>query len=295
MFKLIFADPQEMPSLPQQPASNSFRSKRFGRKLYALGAVVIVIIVVTAFLFSNGTAEAIPLSLNYEVGERMVYVTSGVVTIQRYNATNDKTATETMNTNSSLSLDVVSFDDETYTLNNTITLDIQGRPVTSNITTKVNKTDYAKNFLSGEALRLLYNLTSDTFAYEKLTLPQAEVGDSLQIQVKTGNESIGMTGTLTLKFASIENIIVPAGTYKVFRIDYDTSDLTAHANLQSSLININFPDPIPVNITGQTYLEYGTCRLIKFTCQETDYVQTAAQNYTYTSQSERTLTHHTKP
>lgn len=292
MFKLNLADPQEPSSLPQQQSYIS-KSRRFGKKLYALGAIVIVIIIVTAFLFSSRTAEAIPLSLNYEVGEKMVYVTSAAMTTQRYNATNDKTATETMNTNSSLILDIVGFDGETYTLNNTITVDIQGRIVTVPIATKVNQTNYASNFLFSEALTLIYNMASDTYDYEKLTLPQAKVGDSLQIQVKTGNESIGMTGTLTLKFASIENITVPAGTYKVFRIDYYTTDLTTRANLQSSLVTINIPEPIPSNITGQTYLEYGTWRLIKFICQQTAYVQT--QNFTYRHTSERILTQHTKP
>ena len=293
MFKPIFADAQEPSSLPRPPVNDGLKRKRFGKKVYALVAAVLVVIIVTAFMFSGGAAEAIPLSLNYQVGERMVYVSSGTMTTQRYNATNDKTATETLKTNSSLILDVVGFDGETYTLNNTITVDVQGRIVSAPITTKVNKTSYARNFLYSEALTLIYNIANNSYDYEKLTLPQAKIGDILQIQVKTGNESVGSTGVLMLKFASIEDITVPAGTYKVFRIDYYTTNLTTRANLQSSLITLNIPEPIPSNITGQTYLEYGTCRLIKYTCQQTVYVQT--QNYAYSHISERTLTQHTKP
>ncbi len=290
MFKPLSANPTET-SAPQ-PASNGSKRKRFGKKFYVLGAAVLVVIVVSAFLFSNSSAATLPLSLNYEVGERMTYASSWSTATQRYNQTNDKVSTSTTDSNLTLTLDVISFDGETYTINNTMNFEILGRPRTANLTTKLTKADYVNNFLIGDAARLLYNMTGDKFDYYRLNLLQATVGDVLQIPINTGNESIGTTGTLNVKFASIEDLTVPAGTFKVFRLDY-TAEFTIHANLQSGLIRINLPEPVPGQITGQTYLEYGTCRLIKSEVQETDQFPGASgYNYTYTSQ--RTLTQFTK-
>lgn len=292
MFKPLLVESQEPSSLPQPTVKAEPKRRRFGKKLYALSAVVLAVIVVSAFLFSNSSAATLPLSLNYELGERMVYSSSSSTTTQRYNQTNNMPTTTSTNSNSTLTLDVISFDGETYTINNTYDLEILGRPHTANLTTKLTKADYANNFLIGDAARLLYNMTGDKFDYYRLNLLQAKVGDILQIQVNTGNESIGTTGTMNVKFAGIEELAVPAGTFKVFRLDY-TAEFTIHANLQSGLIRINLPEPVPGQISGQTYLEYGTCRLIKSEVQETSQFPGASgYNYTYTSQ--RTLTQFTK-
>jgi len=293
MFTPLLAAPQEPSPLPQSTVNDGLKGWRFGKKLYAVAAAVLAVIVVSAFLFSNSSAATVPLSLNYEAGERMVYASSWSTVTQRHNQTNNMPTSSTMSSNSTLTLDVVSFDGETYTLNNTYNLEILGKPRTANLTTKLTKADYVNNFLIGDAARLLYNMTGDKFDYYRLNLLQAKVGDTLQIPINTGNESIGTTGTLNVKFASIQELTVPAGTFKVFRLDY-TADFTIHANLQGGIISITLPEPVPGQITGQTYLEYGTCRLIKSEVQETNQFPGASgYNYTYTSQ--RTLTQFTKP
>ncbi len=289
MNRLSYANPVKMASPIADKEPNK---KPFGKKLYILGAVAISIVILSAFLFSNSSTAVVPLSLNYEVGERMVYAGSWSTVTQRYNQTNNMSSTYSTDNNSTLIIDVISLDDETYTINNTYNLDILGRPLTTNLTQQLTKSDYVNNFLIGDAARLLYNMTGEKIDYYKLNLLQAKVGDTLQIPINTGNESIGTIGTLTLKFAAIEDITVAAGTFKVFRLDY-SADFTIHANIHG-IINIQLPEPIPGQITGQTYLEYGTCRLIKSNVQETNqFPEPSGYNYTYTSQ--RTLTQLIKP
>lgn len=288
MFRPSSASPE--PSTPQQAGNVSKR--RFGKKLYIIAAAVLIIVIIPTFLFSNNSTATVPLSLNYKVGERMVYATSGSTTIQTYNQTNNIPSTRTTSSNSTMTITVLSFDGKTYTLNNTYNLYFFGRQSTLNLTQQLSTADYVNNFLIGDASRLLYNMTGDKYDYYKLNLLQAKIGDTIQIPVNTGNESIGTTGTLNVKFASIEDLKVPAGTFKVFRLDY-TADFTVHANLHG-IINLQLAEPVPGQITGQTYLEYGTCRLIQSHVQETDqYMEKPSYNYTLTS--DRTLTQLTKP
>jgi hypothetical protein len=46
-----------------------------------------------------------------------------------------------------------------------------------------------------------------------------KVGDSVTVPFPSANVSFGITGTLTMTFGGIQEITVPAGTFKVFRID----------------------------------------------------------------------------
>ncbi len=294
MFKPSLAAPPENSAPPEpQPANNSPKRRRFGKKLYAAAAAVLVIVVVSAFLFSTNSAATVPLSLDYQVGERMVYASSWSTTVERDNQTINTPGTYSYSSNSTRTVDVLSLNGDTYTLNYTDSFEILGKPFSANMTQQLTKGDYANNFLIGDSARLLYNMTGGKYDYYKLNLLQAKVGDTIQIPVNTGNESIGVTGTLNVKFAAIEDLTVPAGTFRVFRLDY-TADYTTHANLQGGIISINLPEPVPGQITGQTYLEYGTCRLVKSTVTETDQYP-GAQGYNYTYTSERTLTQFTKP
>ncbi len=290
MFKPSSAVPNDSPEpWTPQPAGNGSK-RRFGKKLYAVAAAILVIVIVCAVLFSNFSVATVPLSLNYEVGERMVYYSSYSTLVDVDNRTLNVPGSYTTEGNSTLAIDVLSLDEDTYTICQTFNLDILGVPRSVNLTQQLTKADYVNNFLIGDAARLLYNLTGDHYDYYKLNLLQAKIGDTLQIPVNTGNESIGNTGSLTIKFASIEEITVPAGTFKVFRLDYN-AEVTAHANLPGI---ISIPEPIPSQITGQTYLEYGTCRLIKSAVTETSQISgTQSRNSTYTS--ERVLINLIKP
>jgi hypothetical protein len=287
MFKPSLAASNDAPE-PFVPTNNGSK-RRFGKKIFAVAAALTVVVVVVAFLFSNFSVATVPLSLNFEGGEQMVYDSSWTTFVDNDNQVIDA-PDYSINGNSTVTIDVLSLDDDTYTISNTFNLDVLGVDHTANLTQQLTKADYVNNFLIGDAARLLYNMTGDHYDYYKLNILQAKIGDTLQIPVNTGNESIGTTGTLNIKFASIEEITVPAGTFKVFRLDYN-AEVTAHANLPSL---ISIPAPLPSQITGQTYLEYGTCRLIKSTVTETSQISgPQSRNSTYTS--ERVLTQLTKP
>jgi hypothetical protein len=53
-------------------------SKRFGKKLYVVAAIVAVAVIAVALLIPQGAAT-IPLNVDYEVGEKMVYDTTMIL------------------------------------------------------------------------------------------------------------------------------------------------------------------------------------------------------------------------
>jgi len=77
------------------------------------------------------------------------------------------------------------------------------------------------------------------------------VNDTWQVPVNSNNSLIGYNGVFTYKFGSVKKITVPAGTYKVFKIDVSSSNLTS-----SVTENLVFTFDV------QAYLEYGTCCMI---------------------------------
>ncbi len=285
MFKPSLAVPNDSPEPLTPQAAGNGSKRRFGKKLYAVAAALIVVVIAGAFLFSNFSVATVPLSLNYEVGERMVYYSSYSTLVDVDNRTLNVPGSYTTDGNSTLAIDVLSLEDDTYTICTTFNLDVSGAPRSVNLTQQLTKTDYVNNFLIGDAARLLYNMTGNHYDYYKLNVLEAKIGETIQIPVNVGNESIGTTGTLNVKFAAIEEITVPAGTFKVFRLDYN-AEVTVHANMPGL---ITIPEPIPSQITGQTYLEYGTCRLIKSSVTEISQI-TGSQNLNSTYTAERVLT-----
>ena len=76
MFRKVNTSPSENPNSPDRPALHSAGIKRFGKKLYAITfALIAIVIVVVALLIPQGAA-AIPLNVNYVVGEKMIYNTT---------------------------------------------------------------------------------------------------------------------------------------------------------------------------------------------------------------------------
>jgi hypothetical protein len=69
-----------------------------------------------------------------------------------------------------------------------------------------------------------------------------------------------MTGEVTLKFAGVEDVVVPAGTFKAMKIEITSNTLTFHSDGTSIL---KIPEGTTLQLNGVTYLEQGTCRLVK--------------------------------
>ena len=273
------APTSEKPSLTDQPAISSGR--RFGKKVYAIAMIILVaVVVIAAFSIPRGTGDSIPLSLNYQVGEEMVYNTTETGQSGQLNSTSSLHSTST--------LKVVSFDGEYYTLNRTITT-MLNRPISVSMTEKINKTGYAKYFLPGNTQNLFGNSSSNPVLAALLSNPEAKIGDTWQIPLNTGNSTRGTAGSLTLTFAGIQDLTVPAGTYRVFRIDVSSSNLASHVDIPEGKSDTE------MSFTGSMYMEYGTCRQIKSDVQASMTIQSTALNSSLSYSSHMTLVQHIKP
>jgi hypothetical protein len=94
---------------------------------------------------------------------------------------------------------------------------------------------------------------------------QAEVGDTWQIPMNTENTPYLNEGDMTVTFAAIQDLKVAAGTYKVFRMDFSENaqeqipSVTGFTSIQQ--------EKMQMQISGQSYLEYGTCKQIQSNLQ----------------------------
>jgi hypothetical protein len=248
------SSPSETPAAPDHAASQPPSGRRFGKRVYVVLGIVAVVAVVLAlvfvFLAPLNVGATIPLSYDYASGEEMTYN----VTVTATNATGQNT-TETI----TIGMDVISFDGENYTVNETVALSFSGgSPTVLSVTEKVNKTGYV-TYLNGTAgLEQAYFTFSNIWSFRQKT--EARVGETWQIPFGFGVSNGTFNGILTYKFGDIQNITVPAGTYRVFKIDISGSNLTA-TTIAPPPANMSISQNITIN--GQMYLEYGTCRLIQ--------------------------------
>jgi len=263
-------------SLPEQHSTSSKSRK----SLYAVLALVAVAVIAVAFFIPKSSA-AIPLGLNYQVGERLVYTTTETVTTPTGNIT------KAGSINSTSILEVVDFDGEYYTLNKTIEIPLD-KPTSISLIEKINKTGYAKYFLPGETAALFGNSSSNPVLAALLSKADAKVGDTWQIPLTSGNSTFGTTGDLTLTFANIQEITVPAGTYKVFRIDVTSNNLNSHVEISAGKSDTS------MSFSGSIYLEYGTCRQIKSDVQITITTQSTLLNSSISYNSQMALSQHIK-
>jgi hypothetical protein len=269
---------------------SSLGRKRFGKKLYALGALIAIAVVAVALLVPQGAA-IIPLSVEYTVGEKLVYHTAETIVYQTSNTTAGLPPygpTGTTNLNATTIVEVIDFDNETYTLNHTATLDTGAKPISASFIEKVNKTGYSI-YLAVEGNVLTPNATSSIIT-GLLERPEVKVGESWQIPLTSTSAHVTVTGSMTLTFAGIENITVLAGTYQVFRIDAASSNVVMTVKLPS---NTNMSMSTIINSSGQIYIEYGTGRRIATTMESTVHNEAIGLNYTLSANT--TLIQHIKP
>lgn len=281
MLNKIYAVASGNPSTDNQ-APNSAGFRRFGKKIYAILAVIVIVIVAVAFLFPQGVA-AIPLTADYQVGERMVYNT--VITGTSIGSLSSMTIDSTQ------TVDVVDFDGEYYTLNHTTTMEILGKPFNFSVLEKINKTGYSTFMLNlgDSSLPVSTNtgISGDSYLTQLLNMSEVKVGDSITVPYPSAVSSVGIKGDLTVAFEGIEDITVPAGTYKVVRVSITTD------NIRMEVPKVYLSGTIDMSYT--IFIEYGTMRQIKSTMQETVTYQSSAMNYTMHLTMDMTLNQHTKP
>jgi hypothetical protein len=188
-------------------------------------------------------------------------------------------------------MDVISFDGTDYVINLTTTVtqpSPEGQLTShSTVTEKMNKTGYitVSNGLNGTQCPLFGN---PGLFFQK---DKATVGETWQVPLSFGNQTVGFNGNFTYTFGNIQTITVPAGTYKVFTMNISSNDLTVR--MGEILLN----PAVFMNITaqGQVRSEYGTCRLIDTNIQEIINYTSNSINYNETITSQTTLVEYTKP
>jgi hypothetical protein len=289
----------ETPSAPSQPALSTRGSKGFGKKVYAVIAVVAVAVVVVALLVPKGTAT-IPLNVDYEVGEKMVYGTTLTMTFTEYNSTLTSGLTgqppNDVSVNGEQIIGVIDFDGEYYTLNHTTTMMLNGKPFSFSMLEKMNKTGYSTyifNLGNTEQEVPDTSITSSSYLTQLLNRSEVKVGDTINVPFPSAVSSMGVTGDLTMTFKGFEDLTVPAGTYKVFRIDITSNNLGMNYNPSIGTTGINLS--MKMDLNHQIYMEYGTLRQIKSTMQDTVSYQSAMMNYTMNLSTDMTLNQHIKP
>ncbi len=269
------APPTSLP--PEQPTAQAPSKKRFGKKLYitiAAIAAIAVILVASVLLIPQGTADVISLGVQYSAGEKLTYDVTNSMSTQTGNSSSN------VSSQSTLTVDVVSFDGQTYTLNYTSVTSEGGYSMTSSQVIAVKSSEMVTVLallpVGLQLTDLALNSTSTSpvmsAAFDQ---SQAKVGDTWQVPLNTEASSSVPPTNLTVTFKDIQSLTVPAGTYKVFRIDFSATQNSTPLSDES------------LNLSGQSYLEYGTCKQIQSNLQVTIpfNVGTASENIvdTFTS------------
>ncbi len=291
----------------QTPNSAGFR--RFGKKLYALIAVVAVVIIAVALLVPQGVA-AIPLNADYVVGEKMIYDSKVTVTMEFDDPSLAAIMGQTPNSvsvDATENVEVVDFDGEYYTLNRTTTMNLNTPPLNStpisvSMIEKMNKTGYSTYLINiGDTTQALPDIgsTGNSYLVQLLNKPEVKVGDSITVPYPALDiPGMQVTGDLTVTFGEIEELTTPAGTYRVFKIEMTSNNIQITFNTPAAASSSPYiPTDITMNsdMNYQVYLEYGTLRQIKADMQQTSIFQSSLINYTSTTTTETTLNQHIKP
>jgi hypothetical protein len=289
MFKKADSAQPEFPNSAPIPKSR--------KKLYAFGGVIVIIVIASALFVPQALDSALELGLNYTVGEKMTYLTTNTVTNQVSNTSINVEANPISTTyNSTGTYEVLGFDGENYTIKFTLNSKLNGKtisiPIITNTTTK---TQYYNNLLPAGSPAFFLNASANQTIEAYLSKSQVKMGESWQFPVSTGNESLGLTGEITLKFVDTQEITVPAGTYKVFVVELSSNNLRMHVSPDNGLISENTADNAILQLNGRTYLEVGTCRIVKSELTQQTIMQQSGINGASTIYTEKTLIEHAKP
>jgi hypothetical protein len=263
---------------------------------------VAVVIIAVALLVPQGVA-AIPLNVDYVVGEKMIYDSTVTASLQVHNSTTQPSMAgqlTNVTSKSTQSIEVTDFDGEYYTLNRTTAVTFNDKPYSYSMIEKMHKTGYSTYVLNlGNTTQEVptTSVTSSSFLAQLLNKPEVKVGDTIHVSYPGISENMQMTGDLTVTFGGIEDLTTPAGTYRVFKIDITSNDLSMTYKAPAGNPNINIPTEIKIDydMNYQIYLEYGTLREIKSTIQQTALCQSSIMTYTGQTTMEMTLNQHIKP
>ncbi len=284
MFRKLYAASPSSPDLTTQ-APLAVNGKRFGKKLYVVIAAVVAIAIIAVALMIPQGAASIPLNANYNVGEKMVYDITATVNYDLGQLSELLPSNVTVG--GQQTIEVLGFDGQSYTLNHTATMIVNNTPFSYSIIETMAKTGYSAYLLNMEGASQgisTSDVPENSYLAKLLSKSEVKVGDSISIPYPDNGSMMGVTGGLTLTFKGIEDLKVPAGTFKVFRVDLTSDNLQMDlSQLAENLGGSSIVSGITkIDINYQIYIEYGTMRLVQSTVQEGISIQaTALQDANY--------------
>lgn len=219
------------------------------RKIYATLAIALaaIIIVAAVFFVPQSSANTISLGVHYTQGEKLTY---DVTTSASSNANG---TSANFSQNSILTVEVVSIQGDTYTLNYTMTTNAIGSLGTISRMINVQESQMVTTLaLLPVALQVAAAAGNDTAPLMTAVFDQstAKVGDTWMIPITNSGGSTA--DNLTVTFKAIQDLSVPAGNYHVFSIGYSTG---VEAN--QDLLDMS------VQLSGESYLETGSCKQVQ--------------------------------
>jgi hypothetical protein len=255
-----FLNSIDAPAPRQQPIGQAPSNKRFGKKLYVTVAAIITIAVVIAsiFLVPSSEAEIISLDAHYVPGEKLTYDITISFSSQIGNSSTN------FSTQSTLTVEVVSINEDTYTLEYTTTSSMADNSTATSYLMDVKDTDMV-NLLT--LLPVAFQQYPEYAEYANSSSPietaffnqsEAKVGDTLRIPA-TCTVTATPDAEIIVKFAAIQNLAVKAGNFKVFKIEFTR---TSTQQSQNQFENLEY-----VGVSGESYLEFGSCKQVQSTVQ----------------------------
>lgn len=279
------------------PPKKKLSKKKILLSLFA----IIAISAITATLMIPPGAATLPLEVNYIVGEKMVYNENVTGTFEYGNSVSpneNSILPNGLNYGMTQTIEVTAYDGEFYTLNFTTTTDSEGKQYHSSLILKMGKTGYSAYLfdLGGTQLEIPDSSIGTTpYLTQLFNKSEVKVGDSVKVPLpQIGNYTTGMTGDFTLTFKGVQDLTVPAGTFRVFRIDLASDNIQMDFASQLGDLGSFAPSNITMNtnIDNQVYIEYGTMRQIKSSMHAT---VSSTLGYSMTANMEMELIEHIIP
>ena len=199
----------------------------------------------------------------------MFYYSTEEVLVQRYNPAAGQYETDNavphLAINFSDTVDVVDFDGETYTLNHVQSLNTQWPDNIFSYTEHMNSTGYSTWIYTQTSSGYTSNRSGATNPALTGLLARSEVtvGETWVIPINMQGANDTMTGNMSLTFVGIQDITVPAGTFKVFRVDSSSNDTVLKFSLSTPWSNTTHTTEMYQNISGINYIDFDTGRQIE--------------------------------
>jgi hypothetical protein len=263
-------------------------------------ALIATGIIATALFIPQGAA-IIPLNVNYVVGEKMVYDATSSAVYFFGDSNSDSLRNfipDNVSSSYQLSVEVTDFDGQFYTLNYTTIVQHDDKSMCYSIIDRMNKTGYScflfhfANQSGGMPFGIKRSLV------QLLSNSEVRVGESVTVPFPSSILSPGITGNITLTFRGFEDLTVPAGTCRVFRVDVGTGDQGLNYDIPAGTwlgSNPNSSSTIQIKMDSQIYLEYGTMRQIKSIMQQIVTQQSTTMNFTVNMENNMTLKEQLRP